>query len=127
VCWPLLLSIRPNLTSLTEFTEMIKSQQKEGYRVALLELTRTGSGTASVEAVAGYRIHHSLGRGRVLFVEELVARAEPAGNAWATTLWKWLQDHARDARCTQIAIDSDAQVPVSSQPGQQIVSYLKVG
>lgn len=66
-----MLELRPELGSEEAFVRRVDEEQRpEGYRLAACL-----DGSAVATAVAGFRIGHSLSRGRNLFVDDLVTRS----------------------------------------------------
>ena len=82
------------------FLERVRKQEREGYRLAYLE--RDGE----VLAVAGFRVSEFLAYGRILYVDDLVTAAAHRSTGSGKILVDWLTDHAREAGCSELHLDS---------------------
>jgi GNAT superfamily N-acetyltransferase len=81
----------------------VRLQHAEGYALAGLW------DSADVRAVAGFRIHHNLSSGRVLYVDDLVTAEACRSREFGATLLNWLVDRARTLECDSFALDSGVQ------------------
>ncbi len=59
-----------------------------------------------VHACAGYRIAEYLAWGKALYVDDLVADESARGQGYASQLFDWLIERAREANCDQFHLDS---------------------
>jgi GNAT superfamily N-acetyltransferase len=99
-CFPVMLALRPHLTSESELVTRIQSQAKQGYR--LLAAWRD----AAVIGAAGYRMQENLIRGRFCYVDDLVvAEAERRGGLGARLL-DAVAVEARRAGCLRLTLDT---------------------
>ncbi|GGY39902.1 hypothetical protein GCM10010342_28700 [Streptomyces anulatus] len=76
-CWPVFRELRPHIASEDEFVGRWKVQQDEAYRIVFLEQD------GEVRAAAGFRIVHSMARGRAVYLDDLCALTEHRGRDWA--------------------------------------------
>ena len=101
-CLPVLLQLRPKLSSET-FLFQVREQYRENYLLASLK--RDGV----VRAVAGFRMHSCLSIGRFLYVDDLVTDESVRGQHIGSALFNWLTSYAKDHGCRAIQLDSGTQ------------------
>lgn len=101
-CYPVMRELRPHLVA-EHFLEQIRSQEKAGYRLAMLEAA------AGVVAVAGFRISENLAWGRFLYVDDLVTLATHRSQGYGAKLLAWLREYAAKESCLQLHLDSGSQ------------------
>ncbi len=107
--WPLMWQLRPNygrdgeLAHADAYVDAVRLQRAEGYRLAAAFIDD------APRAVAGFRIQHMLGRGRFLYVDDLVTDEAARGTGVGTVLFDWLVATARDAGCARLHLDSGVQ------------------
>lgn len=100
------LELRPHLTSREAMVEQInRLQRPEGYRL----LGLFDEGFEEPVALAGFRFLHALAWGHVLYVDDLITRAELRGKGHAGKLMEWLFDEAKRQGCNQFHLDSGHQ------------------
>jgi GNAT superfamily N-acetyltransferase len=98
-CWPVLVQLRPHLRD-EDPLPIVRKQFAEGYRLAFVRLG------AKVAGVAGYRILHNLGKGRHLYVDDLVTDEAARSRGVGTELMDWLCQLARTEGCAWLELDS---------------------
>lgn len=98
-CFPVMQELRTHLEEST-FLERVRKQEREGYRLAYLD--RDGE----ILAVAGFRVSEFLAYGRILYVDDLVTAFAHRSAGAGKLLVDWLTDHAREAGCSELHLDS---------------------
>lgn len=104
--WPVMWQLRPDLgidgdaAHADRFVEQVILQRQEGYR-----LVAAWAGT-QVRAVAGFRVQTMLGRGRFLYVDDLVTDAKHRGSGAGRALLHWLVEEAGRQQCGRLHLDS---------------------
>ena len=102
-CFPVMVQLRPHLTS-DEFTLGAKRQsQQEGYQLAYLEDAN------EIKAVAGFRVSEMLSRGRFLYVDDLVTDHDSRSKGYGDFLFDWLVEYAKSQNCCHLELDSGVQ------------------
>ncbi len=101
-CFPVVHQLRPHL-DMDGFLAAVEAQREEGYRLACLE------DDGEVRAVAGYRVQHSLWRGRFLYVDDLITHEDHRSKGYGTALVDWLKAQASQAGCRELRLDSGTQ------------------
>ena len=101
-CFRVMQQLRPHLKD-HEFVPAVRRQEREGYRLALLEED------GAVRAVAGYRVMDNLVSGRILYVDDLVTDSEVRSKGHGRAVLAWLIDRAREAGCQTLELDSGVQ------------------
>ena len=101
-CYPVMRELRPHIPE-DEFVARIRSQEKNGYRLVLME-----DGDAIV-AVAGFRMGEYLARGRFLYVDDLVTFGKCRSQGYGAKLLPWLRETAIVESCQQMHLDSGIQ------------------
>jgi GNAT superfamily N-acetyltransferase len=101
-CHPVMQQLRTHLDA-ADFSAQVERQRRQGYRLAFLE------SDGAVLACAGFRIAEYLAWGRILYVDDLVTVAEARSTGCGAQLFDWLAEHARDAGCVQLHLDSGVQ------------------
>lgn len=81
----------------------IKTQQREGYRIAYVE-----SG-GDVLCVAGFVVATKLAWGRHIYVDDLVTAETRRSEGAGAVMIEWLKAHARELGCDQLHLDSGVQ------------------
>ena len=119
-CFPVMVELRPHLTSKT-FVARVLAQQAQGYQLAYL------TEAEAPVAVAGFRISHNLAWGRFLYVDDLVTLAEQRSHGYGAALLAWLHSYAAKAGCEQLHLDSGMQRKEAhrfyEREGIEIVGY----
>ena len=92
--------LRPNLER-TKYLALVKQLGAEvGFTLAALKYK------AKIVNVAGFRICHSLGWGRYLYVDDLVTDEKFRSSGAGHTMFSWLVQFARENRCPELRLDS---------------------
>ncbi len=99
-CYPVMVQLRPHITSEREFVERVMLQQSEGFQMAYLESKQ------KVEAVAGFRIFDMLSRGRHMYVDDLITNETSRSKGHGRELFDWLVAHAKSQKCLRLHLDS---------------------
>lgn len=97
-CFPVIHQLRPFLAE-DEFVERVNRQFQQGYH--LYCLVESGK----VRAVTGFRISESLGHGKFLYVDDLVADEKERSKGFGGTLFDWLVDYAKREDCAELRLD----------------------
>jgi GNAT superfamily N-acetyltransferase len=85
------------------FYERVLIQRAEGYRLVTIE------DNGQVLGVAGFRILHCLPLGRFMYIDDFVTAQESRQQGVGKALFNWLEDYARNDRCSAIQLDSGVQ------------------
>ncbi|MEH2022437.1 GNAT family N-acetyltransferase [Nostoc sp.] len=101
-CFPVISQLRPNLEQ-TKFIEQVRSQMKEGYQLAFLEVEK------QAVAVAGFRISNCLASGKFLYIDDLVVDELKRSHSYGQQLFQWLIEYARNHQCKHLSLDSGVQ------------------
>lgn len=101
-CFDVMTQLRPHLQR-EQFVQRVRRQQQGGFQLAYLE------DAGRVVAVAGFRIVENLAWGRHMYVDDLVTDAAVRSAGHGRRLFDWLTNHARDAGCEQLHLDSGVQ------------------
>jgi len=101
-CYPVMAQLRPHLSE-AEFLERVKIQQTEQYELAFIE------DQGVVEAAAGFRLNHTLYRGRNLYVDDLVTNEASRSKGYGDALLDWLIERAKAEKCETFCLDSGVQ------------------
>jgi GNAT superfamily N-acetyltransferase len=100
------LELRPHLASREVMVEQINQLQRpEGYRL----LGSFEDGVEEPVALAGFRFLHTLACGHMLYVDDLVTRANFRSKGHAGWLMEWLFAEAKRQGCDQFHLDSAPQ------------------
>jgi GNAT superfamily N-acetyltransferase len=95
-------ALRPHVADEAEFVRRVDDvQRSEGYR-----LVGVFESAPHAVAVAGFRLGHSLFRGRYLYVDDLSTLPEARRRGYGMRLLDWLTDEARRLDCDQLDLDS---------------------
>ena len=106
VAWSALRELRPHVTSPGDLESLVNvAQRAEGYRL----IASFADGDQEAAAVAGFRAHHTLYAGYMLYVDDLVTREARRGEGHADALMRWLVDEAARLGCDQLHLDSGVQ------------------
>lgn len=101
-CFDVMHELRPHLT-LESFLAQAARQQAQGWHLAFLECDDV------IRSATGYRIIENLAWGRILYVDDLVTRANDHGGGFGSELFDWLVAQARQHQCSQFHLDSGVQ------------------
>lgn len=103
--WPVMAQLRPHLADAATYVDAVQDQmRREGFRLAA---ARDADGTP--RALAGFRLHTMLARGRSLYVDDLVTDAAVRSRGYGDALFDWLLDQARAWDCAELHLDSGVQ------------------
>lgn len=103
LAWNALRELRPHVTSPEDLESRVNGAQRaEGYRL----IASFADGDEVPAAVAGFRAHHTLYAGYMLYVDDLVTREARRGEGHADALLRWLVDEAARLGCDQLHLDS---------------------
>lgn len=102
-CFPVMRQLRTHFEGEGRFVAQVKSQRREGFRMAFLE------DGGVIRAVAGYRMSESLFGGRFCYVDDLVTDADGRSSGYGGALFDWLVAEARAAGCGKLELDSGVQ------------------
>ena len=106
LAWLALRELRPHVTSPEELARRVNGAQRaEGYRL----IGSFAEGDEDPAAVAGFRAHHTLYAGYMLYVDDLVTREARRGEGHADALMRWLLEEAVRLGCEQLHLDSGVQ------------------
>lgn len=95
-----LLELRPHFETVEALTARIDAQRAGGYRIAA---SLNGDEAA---AVAGFRVLETTFAGRMLYVDDLVARAAYRRRGHADAVMTWVVEEAGRLECDQLHLDS---------------------
>ena len=101
-CYPVMVQLRPHLRE-EDFCAQVLRQFEQGYRLAALRAD------ARVRAVAGFRLHEMLSRGKFMYVDDLVTGADARSSGYGKALLDWLFEYARKEGCQRVDLDSGVQ------------------
>ncbi|HQT79091.1 MAG: GNAT family N-acetyltransferase [Rhodospirillales bacterium 20-64-7] len=99
-CFPVMRTLRPQLTGVAELTERVTRQFGQGYH-----LLAAWSGDALVGA-AGYRMQENLIRGRFCYVDDLVVAEHCRRSGYGAILLDAVAQQARAAGCRRLTLDT---------------------
>jgi GNAT superfamily N-acetyltransferase len=99
-CFPVMLALRPNLTSAAELVSRVRRQENEGYR-----LLAAWSGSDVVGA-AGYRMQENLIRGRFCYVDDLVVAEAERRHGLGARLLDAVATEAKVAGIARLTLDT---------------------
>ena len=101
-CSSVMRELRPHIKAI-DFAARVLNQQKEGYKLAFLELDK------HIRSVAGFRILNLLFSGRTLYIDDLVTRDSDRSRGYGAALFEWLVQYARENGCDYLTLDSGVQ------------------
>ncbi|HSH68435.1 MAG TPA: GNAT family N-acetyltransferase [Deferrisomatales bacterium] len=101
-CYPVMRELRPQVPE-SEFVSRVRSQERSGYRLAVVD---DGDG---IVGVAGFRIVENLAWGRFLYVDDLVVVDHQRSKGCGARLLAWLRERALAEGCQQLHLDSGVQ------------------
>jgi GNAT superfamily N-acetyltransferase len=101
-CSAVMRELRPHIPAI-DFAARVLQQQKEGYKIAYLELDRV------VRSVAGFRIFKMLFSGQTLYIDDLVTHDSDRSMGYGAALFDWLVEHAKENGCEHLTLDSGVQ------------------
>lgn len=114
-CYPVMLQLRPQLVSESDFVTRWRRQAADGYRLlALLDGPR-------IVALAGFRVQENLVYGRFLYIDDLVTDEVLRGAGHGERLMAGLKKEARALGCDKLVLDT----PLSNSLGQRF--YFRNG
>jgi GNAT superfamily N-acetyltransferase len=99
-CFPVMVLLRPHLTSAAELVARVARQRGAGYRI--LAAWRGGRPIA----LAGYRFEENLIHGQFLYVDDLVTAEDDRRLGLGGRLLEALAAEARDAGCARLVLDT---------------------
>ena len=99
-CYPVMVQLRPHLTTEDEFVACWHRQVHDGYRLlALLNENR-------VDAIAGFRVQENLVYGRFLYIDDLVTDEAKRGSGFGELLLTHLKQEACNFGCSKLVLDT---------------------
>jgi GNAT superfamily N-acetyltransferase len=102
LAFPAMQALRPHVADEAEFVRRVDEVQRaEGYR-----LVGVFESAPHAVAVAGFRLVHSLHRGRFLYVDDLSTLPEARRGGHGMQLVDWLISEAKRLGCDQLDLDS---------------------
>jgi GNAT superfamily N-acetyltransferase len=101
-CYPVMRELRLQVAA-EDFLSRIRAQEESGYVLAYVEES------FGPVAVAGFRVGESLGRGRFLYVDDLVTLSTHRSKGYGAALLSWLEEYAREKHCGQLHLDSGVE------------------
>ena len=101
-CSSVMRELRPHIKAI-DFAARVLNQQKEGYKLAFLELDD------HIRSVAGFRILNLLFSGRTLYIDDLVTRDSDRSLGYGAALFEWLVEYARENGCDYLTLYSGVQ------------------
>lgn len=101
-CFQVMEELRSQLRR-EEFVSVIRQQQSEGYRLAMLEDAN------GVTTVGGFRVQRMLHTGKTMYVDDLVTAASERSRGHGRAMLQWLMDLARREGCKTFSLDSGTQ------------------
>lgn len=96
---PALLELRPHRNE-TELRELLQDAFSEGYQVIYI-----GDDDVAY-AVLGFRILHFTFSGKALRVDDLATFSNHRKKGYASKLFIWIKEYAKEQNCDHIALDS---------------------
>jgi GNAT superfamily N-acetyltransferase len=99
-----LRELRPHLTSVEDFVEIVRTQRREGYR-----LVGSFDASGQVVAVAGFRHMTNLYSGPHLYIDDLSTLPSARKQGHAGALLRWVDEEARRLGCAEVHLDSGVQ------------------
>jgi GNAT superfamily N-acetyltransferase len=119
-CCPVMRELRPHVAE-EDFLSRIRAQEESGYVLAYVEES------FGPVAVAGFRVGESLGRGRFLYVDDLVTLSTHRSKGYGAALLSWLEEYAREKNCGQLHLDSGVEREDAHRfyrrEGMEVVSF----
>jgi GNAT superfamily N-acetyltransferase len=92
--------LRPNVPK-SRYVRIVRLQEAEGgFKLAALREN------GKITCVAGFRVCHSLGWGKFLYVDDLVTDKRHRSTGAGKAMFRWLVEHARKEGCRQLRLDS---------------------
>jgi GNAT superfamily N-acetyltransferase len=101
-CWKAMQALRPHLVE-TEFVQLIKNMQAEGYRLAFI------AEDGDALAVIGYRYLQFTFNGRHFYIDDLSTLPEARGKGYGGALLDHVEALARENGFGCITLDSGYQ------------------
>ncbi len=119
-CYPVMRELRPHVAK-EGFLSRVRAQEKSGYVLAYVEES------FGPVAVAGFRVGESLGRGRFLYVDDLVTLSTHRSKGYGAALLSWLNEYAKGESCGQLHLDSGVERKEAhrfyGREGMELVSF----
>jgi GNAT superfamily N-acetyltransferase len=98
-CFPAFALLRPHLKQ-ENFLAQVRRQEVQGYRIVTLH------SEGKVQSVAGFRFAEFLVWGKILYIDDLSTLEEARGKGFASLMIDWLVQHAREAGCQSVQLDT---------------------
>ncbi len=92
--------LRPHIQENAYVALVRKLEAEVRFQIAALRLN------GEVTAVAGFRLCHSLGWGRYLYIDDLVTNDKARSTGAGKAMVEWLADFARNQACAEVRLDS---------------------
>ncbi|GAB3802894.1 GNAT family N-acetyltransferase [Humibacter antri] len=99
-CFPVFAELRPHLDE-ESFLDRWQVQARAGYEIAYVQ-----DDEGVVVAAAGYREMTTMAWGRILYLDDLIARSDHVGTGLGTALLRYLQDETRRRGCDELHLDT---------------------
>lgn len=96
-----LRALRPHLTSVEEFVDVVRLQRKEGYRIVA-----SFDADGRVVAAAGFRHMTNLYAGSHLYIDDMTTLPSARRQGHAGALLRWVDEEARRLGCRSVHLDS---------------------
>lgn len=96
---PVLLELRPHRSE-TELRELLQDAFEEGYQVIYI-----GDYNLAY-AILGFRILHFTFSGKALRVDDLATLSSHRKKGYASNLFIWIKEYAKQQNCNHVALDS---------------------
>ena len=94
--------LRPQYTQ-DQLIAQIKRQQAAGYQLAYV---KSGS---DVLCVAGFVVAEKLGRGKHIYIDDLVTTESSRSTGVGTFIINWFKSHCKQLACQSLQLDSGVQ------------------
>lgn len=94
-------ALRPHLTSVEQFVDVVRQQRKEGYRIVA-----SFDANGQVVAAAGFRHMTNLYAGSHLYIDDMTTLPQARKLGHAGALLRWVDEEARRLGCTSVHLDS---------------------
>lgn len=114
-CWPVFHELRPHIADEADFVQRWRRQLPEGYQLVYVEES------GQVVAAAGYRVMTTMVWGRILYLDDLVARSDVHGRGFGAMLLRYVQEQAVERGCAAVHLDTGYQRNAAH------LSYLRNG
>ncbi|MDX8033297.1 GNAT family N-acetyltransferase [Lentzea sp. BCCO 10_0856] len=94
-------ALRPHLTSVDQYVDVVRAQRKEGYRIVA-----SFDASGQVVAAAGFRHMTNLYAGSHIYIDDMTTLPSARKQGHAGALLKWVDEEARRLGCTSVQLDS---------------------